>query len=363
MAKSVSAQIAVSELGFKSAYQQFLEQEKMPVVGGFFIEDVRNVELAPWERMGGMGAYLNLEGSEGVNDSYLCEIPAGKTLKPQKHMFEELIFVLSGRGATSVWTEGGKKQTFEWQESSLFSPPLNTWYQHFNGQGNQPVRFLGMTNAPTVMNLFHNPDFIFNCDFVFKDRYSGEDDYFSGKGKLIGERFWESNFIQDVRSFELKKSKNRGAGARVIMLEIADNLMSSHIAEFPVGGYKKAHRHEAGAHVIILTGEGYSLMWPEGEKIQRYNWHEGSLFVPPEMWFHQHFNVGDEPARYLALKPFRSRKFPGLSKQFGVTESIKAGGSQIEYEDEDPTIRRIFERELSKRGGHSRMDQLLKGQL
>jgi len=361
MAESVARQIAVSELGHKSAYHQFLEQEGIPIVGGFFVEDIRRVELAPWERMGGLGAYLNLEGTEGVNDSYLLEIPAGKSTKPQKHMFEELVFVVSGRGATTVWTEEGKKQTFEWQEGSLFSPPLNTWYQHFNGQGNQPVRFLGMTNAPTVMNLFHNPNFIFNCDFVFADRYGGEEDYFSGKGTLIAEKFWDSNFVQDVRAFALKTSTNRGAGARVIQLEIANNLMSAHIAEFPIGTYKKAHRHGAGAHVIILRGEGYSLMWPEREKIQRYNWHEASLFVPPEMWFHQHFNVGSQPARYLALKPFSSRKFPGLSKQFGPSESTKAGGGQIEYEDEDAAIRQMFEGELSKRGSQSRMDQLRQG--
>lgn len=55
--------------------------------------------------------------------------------------------------------------------------------------------------------------------------------------------------------------------------------------------------------------------------------------VPREHRFHQHFNVGAEPARYLALKPFNSRKFPGLRKQWGTSESVKLGGDQIEYED------------------------------
>lgn len=347
-----------NEFGFRSAYEEFQEREKIPVITGFFVEDVRKVELAPWERMGGLGAYLNLEGSEGVNDSYICEIPPGKSLKPQRHMFEELIFVVSGRGATTVWGDGTQKQTFEWQEGSLFSPPLNTWYQHFNGQGNQPVRFLAMTNAPTVMNLFHNLDFVFQCDYRFTDRYDGQEGYFSGQGKEMADKLWDTNFVGDVRSFELKNRPERGANGLGILFELANNLMSAHISEFPVGTYKKAHRHGPGAHVIVLRGQGYSLLWPETEEFRRYDWHEWSLFVPPEKWFHQHFNTGREPARYLALKPFSSRKYPGLSKQFGTSEDVKKGGDQIEYADENSRIRKMFESELAKRSVTSRMEQV-----
>ena len=78
--------------------------------------------------------------------------------------------------------------------------------------------------------------------------------------------------------------------------------MNSHISQFGVGRYKKAHAHGPGAHVIIMSGEGYTLMWPEGEEPQRYEWKEGSMIVPPNLWFHQHFNTGTTPARYLAFK-------------------------------------------------------------
>ena len=172
-----------NELG-ATTYQLFLEREALPVIRAFHIEDIREVELHPWARMGGYGVYLNLEGTEGVNDCYICEVPPGKSLEPQKHMFEEMIFVVDGRGATTVWRDGGKKQTFEWGEGALFSPPLNTWYQHFNGHGDKPVRLLAMTNAPTILNLFHNIDFVFKCDYPFTDRYDGEEDFFSGNAKV-----------------------------------------------------------------------------------------------------------------------------------------------------------------------------------
>jgi hypothetical protein len=44
-----------------------------------------------------------------------------------------------------------------------------------------------------------------------------------------------------------------------------------------------------------------------------------------------------------------------LRKQWGTSESVKSGGDQIEYEDEDPRIRAMFKEELAKRGVENRM--------
>jgi oxalate decarboxylase/phosphoglucose isomerase-like protein (cupin superfamily) len=172
---------------------------------------------------------------------------------------------------------------------------------------------------------------------------------------------WDTNFVSDVRTLPVHRWEERGPGAASVSIELAENSLTSHISEFPVGTYKKAHRHGPGAHVIIVGGQGYSLMWPEGQELKRFDWKDGSVVVPPERWFHQHFNVGGEPARYLALKPFSSRKFPGLRKQWGTAESVKQGGDQIEYEDEEPRIRKTFEEELAKRGVKSGMDEVLSG--
>ena len=43
-------------------------------------------------------------------------------------------------------------------------------------------------------------------------------------------------------------------------------------------------------------------------------------------------------------------------KSYAVDESVKSGGDQIEYQDEDPQIRRMFEQELAKQGVACCMD-------
>jgi quercetin dioxygenase-like cupin family protein len=364
VAKSAEQKNTASENGGKSSYEKWLESEGIPIIKTFFVEDIRTVKLEPWERKGGAGAFLQMEGAGQVNNSYVCEIAPGKSLKPQRQLFEESIYVVSGQGAATVWNDENKKQTFEWQTGSLFSPPLNTWHQLFNGSGSEPARYLAVTTAPTMINLLHNLDFIFHNDFAFKDRFDGRDEYFSGKGTLYGGEYdgfkfagnaWETNFVPDVRSFKLLEYNVRGAGGKNIKFELSENTTACHISEFPIGTYKKAHRHGPGAHVIILGGEGYSLIWPEGEPIKRYDWREGSMVVPPDSWWHQHFNTGKNPARYLALRSFGSKKHRGAGKKYKGTVDRKLGGDQIEYDDEDPIVRTMFAEALAKNGLESRM--------
>jgi quercetin dioxygenase-like cupin family protein len=339
-----------------NTYKQWQQEEGLPVIRSLYIKSLQQVELGSWKRRGGTGAFINLQGGGDFNDGYVCEIPAGDSLKPERHFFEELIFVLKGRGATSVWTDGGVKQTFEWQEGSLFSIPLNAWHQHFNGEGNEPVRYVSVTNAPLMFNLFHSKEFVFNNPFVFSDRFRGQDGYFSGKGTWLTHNYWDTNFIADLRQFQLRPSLRRGVGVHHAGFELADNIMDGLMSEFPVGTYKKAHRHGPGAYIIILTGRGFSLFWSEGTEKIRLDWQAGSMLVPPAMWFHQHFNTGREPVRFVALKHSGGKYY--ISDTMFPTEvdiSVKEGGHQIEFGDEDPEIHRMFEAELAESGARCGM--------
>ncbi|MDP2661514.1 MAG: ethanolamine ammonia lyase-activating protein, partial [Dehalococcoidia bacterium] len=77
----------------------------------------------------------------------------------------------------------------------------------------------------------------------------------------------------------------------------------------------------------------------------------GSVFSPPESWFHQHFNTGRGTVRQLALR----RGIDGIGTRWEVALDMKKGGDQLEYEDEDPAIRRLYEEELARRGLKSGM--------
>ncbi|MFC1816523.1 ethanolamine ammonia lyase-activating protein [Thermodesulfobacteriota bacterium] len=344
----------------RTAFEKWVESEGLDLLGGFYVEDLKTLPLKPWARKGGLGVYIKLEGTRWENAAYVCEIPQGGTLEPQRHLFEETIYIVKGLGATKVWNDSGAEQTFEWNEGSLFTVPLNCWHQHFNASGVQVVRYVAVTLAPTMISLFRNTDFIFSTPFDFKERFNGEEGYFSGTGEAY--RFskgftgaiFETNFLYDLPNFGLRERKERGAGGAMVWFEMAGSSMGCHVSEFPVGTYKKGHRHRPGAHVIIIKGQGYSLMWPEGEPIQRIDWHEGSMVVPPGRWWHQHFNTGNTPVRYLAIHATSSRKFK-VGTKIGVAKSVKEGGDQIEYEDEMPEIREMFEKELAKSGVTAQM--------
>jgi oxalate decarboxylase/phosphoglucose isomerase-like protein (cupin superfamily) len=344
-----------------SPYTRWVKEEGLDIISAHYIPDLHTVELKPWARRGGNGVYINHEASRTSNDCYVCEIPAGKKLAPQRQLFEEMIYVLDGVGSTTVWNDAGRRVTFEWQKGSLFAIPLNAWHQHFNGSGREPARFVAVTNGPVVINLYEDINFVFNTAYDFKNRFAGEPNYFSAKGEQKG-LLLDTNFVADAINLPLISAKERGAGGGHIRFNMAKGSMNSHISQFPVGTYKKAHCHGPGAHVIMMSGEGYSMMWPEGEEPKKYEWREGSMVVPPNLWFHQHFNTGTTPARYLAFK----HEVVSIRNAQGVPKawiSKRVGGDQIDYADEDPVIRTTFANALAKRGLEPRMEAAYQAEL
>lgn len=329
--------------GKKSPFLEWCDNEGLKVFGGFGVEDLRTLPLAHWERMGGPAAYCHLEGSQGFVGAMAGEIPPGKSLKPMRHLYEEQILILEGRGATQFWGREGQV-TLEWQAGSLFSPPLNTKHQHFNGSSSEPVRFVAVNNAPLIVNVFKLPEFIFDAPFDFTNRFSGQRDFFSSDFKPSDLEDTAVNFIPDVDAVPLNDHPERGVGFSRLGIHLSGNSMVGHIMAIKSGTYKKAHRHHAGAQVIVLRGKGYSLMWPPGGDFIRVDWKRGSLLVPPEGWYHHHFTTSPEAARHLALR----RGLRGIGHNWQPSLSEHDGGNMLEHEDEPSEIRRMYEAELAK---------------
>jgi hypothetical protein len=128
-----------------------------------------------------------------TNDCYVCEIPPGKALDPQK--YEEMILVLSGRGSTSVW-------------------PMMAATSPSNGRRAPHQR-------PSVLN--DDLDFLFGPDFDLKKRFTGEPDFFSAEGEQKGFML-TTNFVPDAVNLPLIDAKERGAGGGHIRFNMAGRL-------------------------------------------------------------------------------------------------------------------------------------------
>ena len=351
------------------SYLQFVKSEGIPIIDAYAV-DCLTQPLEPWQRLGGLGAYIHLAGQGDYCGCYLAEIPAGGQLKPERHLHDEIIYVVKGHGATTIDLPDGQRHSFEWGPGSLFGIPLNAGHQHFNGSGSEPARFAAVTNLKLILNIFHDVDFIYDNPFGFGKR-AGDPKYFRGEGEFKavkpGRHQWETNFVPDLTTFQLPEWKERGAGGRNVQFTLADSTMHAHISEFSVGTYKKAHRHNAGAHIFCVNGEGYSLLWKDGEdpvNTVRVDWKPGTLYAPPDgPTFHQHFNVAPASSRYLALLFGGGRYFTTSEYKKTTSEtmdkSVKDGGDQMEYEDEDPNVLRLYEQELAKRSIESKMHQFM----
>src|SRR5206468_10858203 len=138
----------------ETPYTRWVRAEGLDIISSFYVPDLHTVELKPWARRGGRGVFLNHDASRTSNDCYVCEIPAGKSLAPQRQLYEEMIYVLDGRGSTAVWNTAGKRISFEWKAGAIFALPLNAWHQHFNGSGRDAARYVAVTNAPVIINAF-----------------------------------------------------------------------------------------------------------------------------------------------------------------------------------------------------------------
>jgi quercetin dioxygenase-like cupin family protein/oxalate decarboxylase/phosphoglucose isomerase-like protein (cupin superfamily) len=328
-------------------YRDWIKTSKAPMVEGYSILDAKTQEVQPWPDIGGRGVYLNFSGNVHM-DTAIWEIPEGKALIQRHHFYEQIVYALSGRGYTT-FTQGKRQNKFEWAEGSLFSIPMNLVHRHFNSDSAHPARLLVISTFPYALQSFGSAGLLNNMQYDFNDRFDGSSDYFK-RNERIRKRWEQANFVKDVRTAEVVAWEERGEGNASMYWDMAGNtILEPHISEFEVGSYKLGHRHPYEAIILTLNGKGFSLAGQKNLKDNesvKMDWKAGSVVSPPFFWFHQHFNVGMTPARYLAIT---EGDFP---KRLGIPLEVE----QIEKAQEDPAIRRMFEAELQKARQQGRLE-------
>lgn len=343
-------------------YQKFREREGIPVHGGLHVDDVTEVETGDWERTGQKGAFVNLYGMQGVDDVQIHEIAPGEETHVQRHFYEEVVHVARGEGLT-VLGEGENQQTFEWGDDACFLIPKNTPYYHVNASGEKPVRLVCQTSLPQMLNLVQDEEFIFNCEYDFWNHRDASEFYsadgevgsmYEGKyGEAGSPMTWDANFISDITKFDKMRTWNRLGATKIVFIPFPTSSMFVHLSEWSSGMYKNAHRHGPGANVFIRSGEGYTLLWrPEWDYKVKVDWSVNSLVTPPAGWYHQHFNMGSEPAGQFAIHSPRT----GTLHEHAIFDAHDPV-NVIDYVDEEPGIRELYRQKLRERNLEFRMPE------
>jgi uncharacterized RmlC-like cupin family protein len=306
----------VRELPTHTPYQAWLERARgeIPLFEGLVIDDVATIALQPWPELGEgiTGLYLRFADYQ-IIDGRILEIPPGGNTSSQRQLYEQGIYFIAGSGYTLLQQEGEQEQRVAWRQGDLLSVPLNVRHQHFSA-GDRPARMLVVSSFPLVLNVMNSEEFIDDNPFVFSDRYDGSPDYFAPRGN-DDDVDVTTNFVRDTLNTATQPFDYMGEGNRTVRLLMAGNsMLSLHVLEMPPQTYMKAHRHSSDAFILMLSGEGFSVAWPEDAYRDRVrvDWHAGTLFVPPTYWYHQHLNTGPIPARHLAINT------PTLIKNLGV---------------------------------------------
>lgn len=359
------SQVRIADRKFlMDPYLDWAEGLGLPIHEEFFL-DLRTLEVAPWDRSGTRAALVHVGGRGDWANTFLHALDPGGQSEQQQHLFEGVVYVLSGHGRTT-FEVNGSPISFEWGPRSMFAIPPNMKYQFFNMSGTEEARFAIASDAPLLFKVFRDENFIFENEADFSYRLHA-DEKLTGDGTLIphipGRHMWVTNFVPDLGTFELKEWKERGAGGTNITFVLADGSLHSHVSQMPVGTYKKAHRHDAGVQIFPVTGRGYSLVWYEGDTSKRMvRWEHGFVYAPDDDMFHQHFNVSAEPSRYMATM-FGSMRYPMTDRKsrmiLGVDVDVRDGGQQIEYGDQTPDVDATFRAECEANGAPYLMEKFL----
>lgn len=143
-------------------YQDLLNDASAAPVRNSKRKKVVHPNEMPWEmsRQGLLKHLLNEKMNTRMEsvDAYMQIIPPGSHSGKHRHLAEECVYVLEGRGYdlhqdcdveitdTYHWKVQDEVKRFEWEAGDVIYIPPNTVHQHFNADPDRPVRLISAIN-------------------------------------------------------------------------------------------------------------------------------------------------------------------------------------------------------------------------
>jgi len=143
-------------------YQGLLDDAQGAPVRNAKRKKLVHPEDMPWEmaRQGLLKHLLNEQMNTRMEtvDAYMQVIPPGSRSGKHRHLAEECLYVLEGKGYdlhqdcdveitdTYHWKPQDEVKRYEWEAGDVIYIPPNTIHQHFNVDPEQPVRLISVIN-------------------------------------------------------------------------------------------------------------------------------------------------------------------------------------------------------------------------
>jgi hypothetical protein len=297
-------------------YQDWLEREGVSVVSGRAI-NLFELALAPWARFGVNGAACHVEGRCDYLTTFVFELKPGQSSASVRTVHETCNYVLSGSGKSVFTLSDGRTIDVEWSAGEAFSAPVNASCVHV-ANGDAPARLVSFSDLRYLIGLYRNEAFLFdNAAPMTKRQKEAVDAGLS------------------AHPAKMELVQNRGS------LALAAGSIGCDITELAPHSADLASRQMQGAHFLCLSGRGFSLSFDsEASPMTRVDWAPGVLIGLPSMCFHQHFNVGDSPARFMKVElgSLQSPIFRSRRSAYGDETVYSSGSAAISRENERSDI-------------------------
>ena len=123
-----------------------------PITGLAVPGDLRTMEIPerPWRK--NRGQYFHLAGNHNL-ESHIAELRPGGASVRHRHTTEAYLYIVRGRGFSIVNLDDQDEERIDWEEGTLFSPPVFAWHQHFNLSDDEPARYLAVQDTGLKRHL------------------------------------------------------------------------------------------------------------------------------------------------------------------------------------------------------------------